>query len=343
MRKVSGMLAIVLSAGLATGCEVSEVGKDTALAAAGGTKNESAVEALEACPRTGAALQVLGSGGPIAEADRAGTSYLLWIDGEPRLLIDAGAGSFLRFAQAGASIAALDAILLTHLHADHAGDLAGILNSGGFEPRTEPLAVIGPDAAPRFPGTAEFLARLLSKESGAFAYNGGFIDGTENKPRLEPRDIETAEGSADAAGLDVSNDYSVMAIPVNHGVVPALGYLVELGPELGGGSFVITGDQSAASERFLERLTGSEPTILFAHHVINGEAGQPRGLHRTPAEIGELAGAINPDRLVLTHNMERSLSRIDDGKAAIGQSYSGRVSVAADLQCYPFGGSGAGE
>ncbi len=282
------------------------------------------------CPTESAALQVLGSGGPIAEAGRAGTSYLLWIDGEPRLLIDAGAGSFLRFAEAGGKVASLDAILLTHLHADHAGDLAGIFNTGGFEGRTDPLPVIGPDAAPRFPGTGEFLVSLMSKESGAFAYNGGYLDGTENKPLLEPRDIETAEGSAAATGLNVSNDYSVMAIPVNHGVVPALGYLIEVGDA----SFVITGDQSAASTGFLEQLTGSQATILFAHHVINGEQGQPRGLHRTPGEIGMLAGAAKPQRLVLTHNMERSLGRISDSLSAIAEHYDGPVSVARDLDCY---------
>lgn len=279
------------------------------------------------CPAAGAALQVLGSGGPIAESSRAGTSYLLWIDGEPRLLIDAGSGSFLRYAQAGGKLATLDAVLLTHLHADHTGDLIDILNSGGFEGRAGPLTVIGPGAAPRFPGTGEFLTRLLAKEGGAFAYNGGYLDGTENKPRIDPRDVETAESSA---GLDVSNDYSVMAVPVHHGPVPALGYLVEVS----GASFVITGDQSASSEAFQAQLTGSKPTILFAHHVINGQPGQPRGLHRTPSEIGVLAGALKPGRLVLTHNMERSLSRIEDSLSSIGDSYSGPVSVADDLDCY---------
>lgn len=282
------------------------------------------------CPAEGAALQVLGSGGPIAEAGRAGTSYLLWIDGEPRLLIDAGAGTFLRFAEAGGRLETLDAILITHLHADHVGDLAGILNTGGFEGRTTPLAVIGPDAAPRFPGMSEFLARLLSKETGAFAYNGGFLDGSENKPLLEPRDITTAQGSADPIGLNISNDYMVMAHPVNHGAAPALGYAVQVGDV----SFVITGDQNAFSERFQADLAGSAPTILFAHHVINGARGQPRGLHRTPAEIGQLAAALEPERVVLTHNMERSLSRIETGLAAIGEGYAGPVSVAMDLDCF---------
>lgn len=322
----------ILAAGAAlialAACSDSEVrasGSDSAAAS-----NIPRAEQPMTCPSEGAALQVLGSGGPIAEADRAGTSYLLWIDGEPRLLIDAGAGSFLRFAQAGGKIETLDAILLTHLHADHVGDLAGIFNTGGFEGRTEPLPVIGPDKAPRFPGTGEFLARLLSKDQGAFAYNGGYLDGTENKPLLSPRDVVTAQGTAGPTGLDVSNDYSVMAHPVHHGPVPALGYVIEFG----GKSIVITGDQSFQSERFEADLSGSKPTILFAHHVINGQAGQPIGLHRTPAQIGELAGALEPGRLVLTHNMDRSLGQIADSLTAIGASYSGDVSVAMDLDCY---------
>lgn len=284
------------------------------------------------CPGEGAALQVLGSGGPIAEGGRAGTSYLLWIDGTARLLIDAGSGSFLRFGEAGAKIGDLDAIVLTHLHADHSGDLIDILNSGGFEGRAEPLAIIGPGSAPRFPATSEFIGRLLSKDSGAFAYNGGYLDGTENKPQINARDIASFEGEGEAAGLDVSNDYSVMAYPVHHGVIPALGFMIEVG----GKSFVITGDQSDLSEQFETKLAGSAPDYLFAHHVIHGGQGQPRGLHRTPAQIGELAAGLNAKKVVLTHNMKRSLERLDEGLGAIAQSYQGDVSVARDLSCYPL-------
>ncbi|MEP3051833.1 MAG: MBL fold metallo-hydrolase [Erythrobacter sp.] len=283
-----------------------------------------------ACPSEGAVLQVLGSGGPIAEADRAGTSYLLWIEGEPRLLIDAGPGSFLRFAQAGGKVSSLDAILLTHLHGDHAGGLAGILNTGGFEGGGQPLLVYGPDDAERFPATSEFLDRLLSKEGGAFAYLGGYDDGSENKRELLVTDITTDQGAGAPVGLDISNDYSVIAYPVNHAAAPALGYAIEVGDT----SFVITGDQNAQSERFANELSGSKPTVLFAHHVINGDPGQPRGLHRTPAEIGELAGRLEPETLVLTHNMNRSLNRIDDSRAAIRQNFEGPLEIAADLDCF---------
>ena len=221
-------------------------------------------------------------------------------------------------------------MLLTHLHADHAGDLAGIFNSGGFEQRTRPLPVIGPDASARFPGTGEFLARLLAKDRGAFAYNGGYLDASEDKPLLEARNIATAEGEGAPVVIQLSDDITVEAIPVLHGPVPALGYAITVR----GARFVVTGDQNAFSQNFASHLAASRPDVLFAHHVINGEPGQPRGLHRTPAEIGALAGEIAPERLVLTHNMARSLSRIEDSLAAIAQGYAGQVSVAADLDCY---------
>ncbi|MEM7688690.1 MAG: MBL fold metallo-hydrolase [Pseudomonadota bacterium] len=329
-RFACGIVAVSLAV---TGCGQGEgSGASSEQVAAGSSSGDVA-----ACPDTGAAIQVLGSGGPIAEGPRtpttpgrAGASYLLWIDGEPRLLIDAGSGSFLRFAQAGVRITTLDAILISHFHADHTGDLADILNSGGFEGRAQPLPVIGPGGAPRFPSTQGFLSRLLDKETGAFAHNGGYLDGTENKPLLQPRSVPTGEGAGPPVGLDVSNDYSVVAHPVHHGPAPTLAYVIEIG----GKSVVLASDQSFLSERFVADLAGSKPTILIAHHVINGEPGQPRGLHRTPEEIGDMAKALEPERLLLSHNMERSLSRLDEGLAAIAKGYSGPVSVTVDLECF---------
>ena len=49
----------------------------------------------------GVVLQVLGSGGPIADDGRASSGYLLWKDGQARVLIDTGGGIFLRFGEAG--------------------------------------------------------------------------------------------------------------------------------------------------------------------------------------------------------------------------------------------------
>ena len=51
-------------------------------------------------------IEILGSGGPELDGS-ASTSYLLWIDGEAKALIDAGSGSMLRFEEAKARIETL--------------------------------------------------------------------------------------------------------------------------------------------------------------------------------------------------------------------------------------------
>jgi len=48
-------------------------------------------------------LQVLGSGGPEMNDKRASSSYLIWIDGKSRILIDFGSGASLRFEESDAN------------------------------------------------------------------------------------------------------------------------------------------------------------------------------------------------------------------------------------------------
>ena len=50
----------------------------------------------DSCTGKGTSLQILGSGGPIADDNRASSSYLIWHEGRARVLVDIGGGSFLR-------------------------------------------------------------------------------------------------------------------------------------------------------------------------------------------------------------------------------------------------------
>lgn len=285
--------------------------------------------AAASCPAAPVAVQVLGSGGPIAEGGRAGTSYLVRVDGVPRLLVDAGPGSFLRFAEAGAQLATVRAIALSHLHVDHSGDLIDILNSGTFETLGEHLMVIGPDGRAPFPSIAGFLQAMVGRQSGAFAYLGGYTDGTDDRPRLDMREVTTAEGAGKPVVIDLEDGMKLTAIPVHHGVVPSLGFRLEVA----GKSIVFAGDQSFLSESFETFLQGSRPDLLIAHHAIPEGQGQPRGLHRSPGSIGELATRVAARRLILSHNMKRALDRLPEGLAAIGARYDGPVHVVADLEC----------
>jgi len=109
-------------------------------------------------------VMVLGSGGPIATAEgRASAGYLIFTDGKPRILMDVGGGTYQRLAQSGTNVKDLDIVLLSHLHADHTGDLTAVLKTIYFHNnlargaaaaqgitlpgRTAPINVYGPTSS----------------------------------------------------------------------------------------------------------------------------------------------------------------------------------------------------
>lgn len=295
-----------------------------------------ALVSLVACNMTYAAadcpgqvsVEVFGSGGPLADDGRASTGYLVWIDGKARLLIDAGGGTFLRFAESGAEVSDLKGILVSHFHADHISDLPAILKSGSFEIEPTRLTVIGPSGSGTFPGLHEFLRLQFDPTEGAFRYLADYIGEPESPGAFDSVEIDVA--SMTSTSIDLGGGLAVSAFPVDHGEVPALGFLVSID----GRAVVFAGDQSEFSEYFEESLTGSAPDLLIAHHAIREGAGQPRGLHRDPYSIGELASSMKASRLVLSHNMKRALDDLAHGLPAIRESYNGPVDIASDHSCY---------
>ena len=72
-------------------------------------------------------LVLLGTAGaPLPVAGRGGISSALIVD-ERVFVVDCGRGSPSAFAAAGLDFTRLEAVFLTHLHADHIGDLPGML------------------------------------------------------------------------------------------------------------------------------------------------------------------------------------------------------------------------
>src|ERR1700755_3707851 len=94
-------------------------------------------------------LVLLGTAGaPLPVAGRAGISSALVID-DRVFVIDCGRGSPAGFADAGLGFPRLEAVFLTHMHADHVGDLPGMLLYGwGVRVRDTselaPIRVYGP-------------------------------------------------------------------------------------------------------------------------------------------------------------------------------------------------------
>jgi hypothetical protein len=62
----------------------------------------SSTAVAQSCAANPVAVQILGSGGPAINPDRASTSYLLWVGPQAKMLVDMGGGAFLRYGQAQA-------------------------------------------------------------------------------------------------------------------------------------------------------------------------------------------------------------------------------------------------
>ena len=284
-----------------------------------------ALAAADGCGASGVALQVLGSGGPEMRG-RASASYLVWVDGKARVLVDVGGGSALRFGESRARMADLDAVLFSHLHSDHSADFPVLIKSSHFEsaPRKRALPAFGPPGTPLMPSTSEFMDALFAPKTGVFRYLGAA--GNEKTYEIESHDV--ALGAAETKLIFDRDGLRISATPVIHANIPALAFRVEVQ----GKSMVFFGDGNGNNGN-LEKISGGA-SLLIAHLAIDDSIhfGE-RSLHAPPDVIGRIAQQSSAKRLVLAHRRPETLGKETHLKQVIAREYSGPISFADDLDC----------
>lgn len=293
----------------------------------GGPPVEPAI--VETCPAAGVAVQALGTGGPEGLPGRAVSSYLVRVDGQPRLLVDAGAGSFVRFHTAGARMARIDGVLLTRLSAGHLADLPPLLDAARRAKRSRPLVVVGPGGAAGQVSTAVWLGLAIGAQ-GAFPKLAGLL-GSGDPYRLAINEVGIDAGAARLVYAE--GGLEVHGVPVPHGHGAALGYLVKVGER----RIAFTGDQRADDPRFLTMIRGAD--LLVAHLAVPEDGPQPaRADHALPSIIGALARAAKVKRVVLGHLTPASLPSRAASLERIRDRYAGPVEVLSDLDCVAVAG-----
>lgn len=297
--------------------------------AAGQTEAEAqAPPQHQPCGAQGVAAQVLGSGGPELQDKRASSSYLVWENGQARILVDAGGGSALRFGESGATMSQPDALLFTHLHVDHSGDFAALIKSSWFEDRKRPLPIYGPPGNDFMPSTTEFVSDFFGEKRGAYRYLGELLaPGEESSYKMQPH-VVTA-GSTPATVFR-SGDLAASAVRVIHDDVPALAWRIAIGDR----AIVFSGDTNGEGEG-LARLAANADLFIAHNAVPEGATGVERHLHMPPSVIGELARAAHVRSLVLSHRMLRTLGKEVETQAEIRKRYAGPLTFANDLDCFP--------
>ncbi|HET6530646.1 MAG TPA: MBL fold metallo-hydrolase [Actinoplanes sp.] len=212
-------------------------------------------------------LTVLGCAGSFPGPESACSAYLVEAQGF-RLLIDFGAGS-LSALQRYADLNAIDAIMLTHLHADHMLDACNYVVVRRYDPAgpKPPLPVYAPL------GAAERIAAAYSSEAEP-------VDDVYTFFRLEP-------------GTFPIGPFTVTVDRVNH-PIETFGVRVEQG-----GRVLAYSSDTAPCESLLRLAQGADLFLCEASYLDGME--NPPDLHLTGGEAGEAATKADVRRLLLTH------------------------------------------
>ena len=316
-----------------------------------GHKNKLAVDEVKG----ELSVMVLGSGGPIATASgRASAGYMIFTDGKPRILMDVGGGTYQRLAASGMNIKDLDIILLSHLHADHTGDLTPVIKTLYFHNnlagtgRTAPVNIYGPkeNGAPfpnttiaQYPSTSTYANDHYAMPAGSERYLNIFataISQGASKFSYTVHDLNSAvAGASEETVLSTADGLVVKAIAVDHGPVPAVGFRIEYK----GHSVVYSGDTGSKGPNMIT-LAQDADMLIYDTAIMDDLPANPvfHVLHTSPTRLGEVATAANVKKLILSHITPVTEPRLDLVKQIIReQGFTGRIRDAEDLDVYNFG------
>jgi ribonuclease BN (tRNA processing enzyme) len=237
-------------------------------------------------------LTIVGCSGTMPGPDGASSSYLLESAGF-RLLVDCGNGASGAL-QRHIGLNDLDAVLITHVHADHCLDLVVYSYARRYGPGNhKPLPVYGP---------AGLQERLLRAFDVAPADR---LDGV-----YEFRTLSRGRRTIGPFAIDLT--------PMNH---PVETYGLRIMAD--GASITYSADTGECPE--LVDLARNCDLFLCESAFSSGTAN-PSGLHLTGRQAGEHARKASAKRLVLTH-----IPPWIDAEAALAEArsaYGGDVELA---------------
>jgi ribonuclease BN (tRNA processing enzyme) len=306
-------------------------------------------------------LVLLGTAGaPMPVAGRGGISSALIVDGRI-FVIDCGRGSPSAFAEAGLDFTRLEAVFITHLHADHVGDLPGMILYpwgvrvgeigplsvyGPGRPRTLPAGdavfyrqtVISPELPD--PGTADLVGHILA----GYAYHLNVMPLDSHMPDagtlVRGIDVAAEPGTGDAAPdpdvVVADAGVRVTAVAVMHGrAVPALAYRFDTAD----GSVVFSGDTSV-NENLIALAQGADILVhqvadlsyLRRHGMDEAEVARMAALHTDVTQVGSVAERAGVRELILNHYLPADPEAITEEEWArrAGQGFSGTTTAGHD-------------
>ncbi|HEX8682396.1 MAG TPA: MBL fold metallo-hydrolase [Ardenticatenaceae bacterium] len=214
-------------------------------------------------------LHLLGTGAALSDPHR--TTTMLAFQGEGSVIVvDCGGDVVQRLMQAGVPLDQIEALIVTHEHADHAGGFPLFMEKIWLAGRRRPIPVYG-------------IAPAISQARRAF--ESFDTSGWEGMPEIEWYEVALEEG----AQVLESEQWRITAAPGTHSV-PVIGLRVE---DARGGGVVAYSCDTEPSEA-ITRL--SRDADILVHEATGGFGG-----HTTAEGAAHVAREAGAKRLVLVH------------------------------------------
>lgn len=257
---------------------------------------------------------MLGKSPSWQDADGACSGYLVE-DGDTCVVVDCGSGVFSKLRRFRDYVE-VDAVVITHMHADHFLDLIPFACALTYAPRQQPVAV------ERWPGTDDPARPRLLVPRGAPEVLRT-VAGAGGQPYLLDKAFAMSE-------YDVESTVEIGSLSVRFQPVPHYLPSNAIQVRCPSGARFTFGADHGPTDALVGFADHSDLMILEAT-LPRPEREGPRG-HLTAGEAGEHAARCNAGRLVLTH-ISDELDR-ESALAQARRSFAGPVEVAREGAVY---------
>jgi ribonuclease BN (tRNA processing enzyme) len=260
-------------------------------------------------------LTVLGKSPSWQDAGGACSGYLLEENGTA-VVVDCGNGVFGKLRQR-IDYVDVDAVVISHLHADHFLDLVPFSYALTYAPRQQPVPV------DRWPGTDDPACPVLHAPPGARETFRRVVGAWGNDDLIE--------NAFDLREYDPSDEIEIGPVRVRFQPVPHFTetFAMLISSTNGSGRIVYGADSSPTDA--LAQLASDCDLILVEATLPRPERTGVRG-HLTPGEAGEHARAAGAKRLVLVHISDELDA--DWARREAEETFGGPVEVATEGASY---------
>jgi len=280
-------------------------------------------------------VTILGSGDPFVRPSQASASVLVEVGNADRdlFLLDLGSGALKNFDGLRLPVTATTKLFVTHLHADHIGDVPTLVYSLAKAGRRDPVEVWGPAGETEALGTCAYVDRLQE------AHRWDMESLCGHPGQSGARAIATEVPYDAPAVVYERNGVTITSFPVIHIQNGAVGYRLDYA----GRSVAFSGD-TRPCHALVDAATGVD---LLIHEtfpsaaVYAKKAGVPlafaeqivNGVHTSPAMAGKVFSRVRARMSVMWH-LAVDHETVGSAYREMRTEYDGPVTVAQDLTVF---------